>query len=241
MPELKIISKYGVGLDKIDLNSLKKYKVKLGWEGGVNKRSVSELVLSLIIIVLRKLNICNQNVIKGDFSQIKGSQLTGKKIGIIGCGNVGKDLIKLLQPFNLEFFVYDIVDYRNFYKKYNIQSVSLDHLLKKSDIISLHLPLDSSTKNILNNKNLNLVKENAIIINTARGGLIDENELKLKLKNNTIMGAAFDVFLNEPPNDKELINLSNFFGTPHIGGSSEEAILAMGRSAIKGLEVNKFL
>ena len=241
LPDLKIISKYGVGLDKIDFNSLKKHKIKLGWEGGVNKRSVSELVLGLVIIILRKLTLCNKNVISGNFSQIIGSQLTGKKFGIIGCGNVGKDVIRLLKPFDLDFLVYDIVNYKDFYKKNNVTRVTLDDLLKKSDIISLHVPLDKSTKNILNKNKLNLIKKNALLINTARGGLVDESELKIKLKNNTLKGAAFDVFMNEPPIDKELLNLSNFFATPHIGGSSEEAILAMGRSAINGLDVNEFV
>ena len=241
LPDLKVISKYGVGLNNIDMDSMRKFKVKLGWKEGVNKRSVSELVVGFAITMLRQLHICNNEVLSGEFNQIIGKQLTGKTFGIIGCGNVGKDLVKLLQPFGLKLLVFDIVDYSDFYNKYNIKKVTLDALLTQSDIISLHIPLNNSTKNILNKKKLSLLKRDAILINTARGGLIDEKILKNILMNNRIAGAAFDVFSSEPPTDFELLKLSNFFGTPHIAGSSLEAILAMGMSAIDGLEKNKLI
>ena len=241
LPNLKVISKYGVGLNNIDMDSMRKFKVKLGWKGGVNKRSVSELVIGFAITMLRELNICNNDVISGKFDQKIGKQLTGKTFGIIGCGNVGKDLVQLLKPFGLKILVYDIVDYYNFYKKHNIKKVSLDQLLIESDLISLHVPFDNSTDNILNKEKLSLIKKNTILINTARGGLIDEKELKKLLKNNSIAGAAFDVYSPEPPIDLEFLKLPNFFGTPHIGGSSFEAVLAMGRSAIDSLENNKFI
>ena len=157
LPELKVISKYGVGLDMIDMNSLNKYGVKLGWEAGVNKRSVSELTLSLIISSLRHVRLANNQITKGRWKQHIGSQLTNKRVGIIGCGNVGKDLIKLLKPFNCQIYVYDIRDYSEFYKENNIITLDLDDLLSQSDIVSLHIPLDKTTRNI----NLHLI----IIIN----------------------------------------------------------------------------
>ncbi len=241
LPDLKVISKYGVGLNNIDMNSLRKYKIRIGWKGGVNKRSVSELVLGFSINMLRQLNICNDFVKSGNFNQHIGRQLTGKTFGIIGCGNIGKDLVKLLQPFDAKLLVNDIINFDSFFKKYNVEYVKLSKLLTDSDIISLHVPLDNSTKNLLNKKNLSLLKKDAILINTARGGLIDENFLKDLLIKKKISGAAFDVYSIEPPKDYELLKLSNFFGTPHIGGSSIEAILAMGRSAIDGLDDNKFV
>ena len=119
----------------------------------------------------------------------------------------------------------------------NVLPVCLEVLLKESDIVTLHLPLDHSTKNILDKQKLSLMKKGAIVINYARGGLIDEKELKVKLKNNDLAGAGLDVFLVEPLVDIDFANMDNVFVTPHIGGSSEEAILAMGMSAIKGLDV----
>ena len=241
LPNLKVISKYGVGLDMIDFSALKKYKIKLGWEGGVNKRSVAELALAFTLTMLRNLPECNSYIKSGGFKQIVGEQLTGKSFGIIGCGNVGKELVNLLKPFDVKLYVFDKIFNEEYNLQNNIQFVHLDELLSKSDVISLHIPLDDSTKNILNQEKLSLLKKNAILINTARGGLVDEQELKNILINKKIAGAAFDVFSSEPSVDLDLLELPNFFGTPHIGGSTVESILAMGRSAINGLEINYFV
>ena len=144
----------------------------------------------------------------------------------------------LLQAFGCSVLVNDIQDYSDFYKKYNIEAVNLEELLSRSDIVTLHVPLDDSTRGMLNEQRLALVKPTAILINAARGGLIDEVSLKKMLKENRIAAAALDVFTEEPPQDRELLELPNFLVTPHIGGSAEEAILAMGRAAIDGLDIN---
>tara|TARA_B110000003_G_C16597744_1_gene514377 strand:+ start:183 stop:1025 length:843 start_codon:yes stop_codon:yes gene_type:complete len=239
LPKLKVIGKYGVGLDMLNLNAMRKFGVNLGWTGGVNKRSVSELVISLAISLLRMVPSANKDVLAGNWKMHVGTLLTGKTIGIVGCGNIGKDLIELLQNFHCEIIVNDIKNYNNFYKKFNIKAVNLDNLLMNSDIVTLHVPLDDSTSNILNESKLKMMKSSAILINTARGGLVDENALKESLKKKHIAAAAFDVLLNEPPTDYELICLDNFFVTPHIGGSANESILAMGIAAIEGLDNNK--
>lgn len=239
LPKLKVIGKYGVGLDMLNLNAMRKFGVNLGWTGGVNKRSVSELVISLAISLLRMVPSANKDVLAGNWKMHVGALLTGKTIGIVGCGNIGKDLIELLQNFHCEIIVNDIKNYNNFYKKFNIKAVNLDNLLMNSDIVTLHVPLDDSTSNILNESKLKMMKSSAILINTARGGLVDENALKESLKKKHIAAAAFDVLLNEPPTDYELICLDNFFVTPHIGGSANESILAMGIAAIEGLDNNK--
>ena len=238
LPELKVISKYGVGLDMIDLVSLRNHQKKLGWTQGVNKRSVSELTLTLIISLLRNVTYSNDQIKNGVWRQNIGNNLTGKKVGIIGCGNIGKDLVKILKPFNCNILVNDIVDFPDFYKLHNITPVDIEKLLSESDIITLHVPLNDKTKNILNSDKLKLIKSDAILINTARGGLVDEIFLKKMLIDNNLRAAAFDVFTEEPPRDYQLINLPNFVSTPHIGGSSDEAILAMGRAAIEGLDNN---
>jgi len=141
----------------------------------------------------------------------------------------------MLKPFDCKILVNDILDQTEFYKKHNILKVSLRELLLQSDVVTLHVPLDDSTHNILSSDRLSLMKSSAILINIARGGLIDEEALKLMLKEGRIAAAGLDVFSIEPPMDIELLNLPNFLVTPHIGGSSEEAILSMGRAAINGL------
>lgn len=236
LPDLKVIGKYGVGLDMIDLYAMKKYGVSLGWTGGVNKRSVSELVLSHSISLLHRSVFANTEVRKGKWYQVKGRQLSDCTVGIIGCGHVGKDLIELLQPFNCKILVHDILDFKDFYNKYKVTPVDLDDLLIRSDVVTLHLPLDASTKNIIDSQKLSLLKSDAILINLARGGLIDEVKLKEILINKRIAGAALDVFEVEPPIDLSFSHMENVLITPHIGGSSEEAIFSMGMAAIDGLE-----
>ncbi len=237
LPDLKVISKYGVGLDMIDMAALKEYNIKFGWKGGVNKRSVSELVIAFAITMLHRVHAANIEVKNGIWRQHIGGLLTGKTVGIIGCGYIGKDVAGLMKAFNCNVLANDILDFPEFYKQNEINPVSLEYLLKNSDVVTIHTPLDESTRNILNEERLGLMKPDSVLINLARGGLVDEIKLKKMLQNSDISGAAFDVFFNEPPEDQELISLPNFLATPHIGGSAKEAILAMGRAAIKGLEV----
>ena len=236
LPELKVIGKFGVGLDMIDLQALKKHKVKIGWTGGVNKRSVSELVVSSAIALLHRSVFANTEVRNNLWYQIKGRQLSDCTVGIIGCGNIGKDLVKLLKPFNCKVLSHDILNFKQFYQENNVMPVSLEELLAESDVVTLHLPLDQSTKNIINKDKLLMMKKNSILINLARGGLVDEVALKKILLEKKIAGAAIDVFEIEPPVDNEFALIDNVLITPHIGGSTEEAILAMGLAAIDGLK-----
>ena len=236
LPNLKVISKFGVGLDMIDLHALKKYGVKLDWSGGVNKRSVSELVVSFAIALLHRAVFANSEVKKGKWYQPKGFQLSNCTFGIIGFGHIGKDLVKLLKPFDCKILAHDIRNFKEFYKKNKVKSVGIEELIKKSDVVTLHLPLNESTKNFMNEERLQMLKSNAILINLARGGLIDEYVLKKMVLEKRIAGAALDVFEIEPPIDKELLTMDNVLITPHIGGSTEEAILAMGVAAIEGLD-----
>ena len=240
LPELQVIGKYGVGLDMIDLVAMRKHGKQLGWISGVNRRSAAELTLAFAIVMLRHVVAGNRDIISGSWRQMMGGQLTGRTVGIIGCGNIGKDLIKLLEPFNCPILVNDIRQYPEFYAKFKlIQQVSKEELLTHADVVTLHVPLDDSTRNMLTGERLSLMKPTAILINAARGGLVDETALKEMLKEKRLAAAAFDVFVQEPPKDQELLELPNFLATPHIGGSAEEAIIAMGHAAIDGLDNGK--
>lgn len=236
LPGLKVISKYGVGLDMMDLEAMERHNILLGWTGGVNKRSVSELVICSMIALLHRLSEAEREVRSGKWRQIRGRQITGKTIGIIGCGNIGKDLAVLLKSFDCRVLAHDIEDFPEFYEKYKIMPLGLEELLSLSDIVTLHIPLNSSTRNILDADRLEKMKNGACIVNMARGGLIDELKLKEMLQNGRLAGAALDVFNCEPPEDLELLNMPNVIASPHIGGSTEEAVIAMGRAAIEGLD-----
>ena len=236
LPDLKIIAKYGVGLDKIDLNAMSKYKKKLGWQPGVNKRSVAELTLAFMISSLRKLRFCQSEILSGNFYQVQGNNLSEKIVGIIGCGNVGKDLVELLKPFRCKVLVNDIKDYPLFFRENNVKKCSLNYLLKNSDIVTMHTPLTTKTKNMISLEELKMMKNSAVLINTARGGLIEESSLYEALKTKSINSAAFDVFENEPPVNNKLLKMSNFIMSPHISGSTKESIQNMGLAAIANLD-----
>lgn len=238
LPDLKIISKYGVGLDSLDLAALQARGIRLGWTGGVNRRSVAELVIGFAIAMLRHVPAANREVLGGRWRQHVGGQVSGRTVGLIGCGFVGKDVVRLLQPFGCRVLVYDIREYRSFYERYGVTPVSLEQLLAESDIVSLHVPLDDSTRLMLDDARLGRMQPSAVLINTARGQLVDEVALAQRLSDGRLAAAAFDVFAVEPPTDTHLLQLPNFLATPHIGGSAAEAILAMGRAAIDGLDTH---
>jgi phosphoglycerate dehydrogenase-like enzyme len=238
LPELQVISKYGVGLDNIDVDALNRHGKRLGWQGGVNRRSVSELALSFMISLLHGVPQAEAEVRSGLWRQFQGRQLTGKVVGIIGCGHVGKDLIMLLKPFGCRILACDILPQPDFYAEHGVEAVELSELLRLADIVSLHVPLNSGTANLLNMERLRQIKPRAVLVNTARGGIVDEAALKVALVEGHLAAAAFDVFASEPPEDRELLAFPNFMVTPHIGGSAVEAVLAMGRSAIEGLDDN---
>lgn len=236
LPDLKIVAKYGVGLDMIDLAAMSRRGIRLGWTGGVNKRSVSELVIAATISLLRHLPTATREVENGIWRQPMGGHLSGRTVGIVGCGHIGKDLVVLLKAFGCALLAHDIRDFPAFYARHGVIATGLDDLLGRADVVTLHLPLDDSTRGIIDARRLGLMRKDAVLINAARGGLVDEAALKAALIGGRLAGAAVDAFASEPPDDMELLRLPNFLATPHIGGSAEEAVLAMGRAAIDGLD-----
>jgi len=236
LPNLKIISKYGVGLNNIDLDECKKKNISIGWSGGVNRLSVAEMALGFMLMFSRNLFTTTNQLKNGTWNKSGGFQLSGKTVGIIGVGFIGKELIRLLKPFGCKILVNDIINQNEYYKEHNLIEVGKEELYKESDIISIHTPQDESTFNFITLNELSKMKDSVYILNTARGGLINEQDLKHALQNNIISGAAIDAYMEEPPTDKEFLELPNLICTPHIGGNAKEAIEAMGLSAIKHLK-----
>lgn len=239
LPELKIISKYGVGLDGLDIDAIARRGIRLGWTGGVNRRSVAELTLSFAIALVHRVPETAFGLRDGRWNKLVGRQLTGRTIGIIGCGFVGQDLVKLLAPFGVRVLAHDIRDYSEFYRAHGVTAVGLHELLAESDIVTLHVPLDQSTRGMIGAAELARMRPGSYFINAARGGLVDEDALADALEQKRLAGAACDVYVMEPEAHPRLLSLPTFLGTAHIGGSTEEAQLAMGRAAIEGLEHNR--
>ena len=236
LSKLKIIAKYGVGLDNLDIKSAKEFGIEIGWTGGVNKRSVAEQALAFMIGLRRNLFFSSFSLKEGKWNKEGGSLLSNCCVGIIGCGNIGSDLVHLLNPFNCRILICDLLDKKKLVDKYAITQVSLDKLLKKADIVSLHVPLTTLTHLMVDEEFLRKLKPSAHLINTSRGPIVSQKALKIALEQNTISGAALDVFETEPPQDLEFLSLPNLMITPHIGGNANESILAMGRSAIEHLK-----
>ena len=235
LPNLKYIAKYGVGIDNIDIDSCKEMGVLIGWTGGVNKRSVAELTLGYMLILMRNIFSSYSNLKKLKWIKDGGNSLYNKKIGIIGVGNIGQDLIKILSVFDCEILANDISENPLLSKKLNFKYVTKEFLYRNSDIITLHVPLTEKTKKMINMEIFNKMKSSSILINTSRGEVVCEKDLINAMKNNKIHSAALDVFQNEPLKNKELVCLPNVMCTPHIAGNSKEAVIQMGNSAIDHL------
>lgn len=239
LPELKVVSKLGVGLDRIDPAAMRRHGVRLGWTAGVNKRSVAELALCLALAALRHVVELNAAMRRAERPlQRMGRQLTGRVVGIHGCGQIGKELVLLLQPFACRVLACDIADYGDFYARHGVEPVDLPALLERSEVLSIHLPVTRETRYLYDARTLAKLRKDCVLINTARGRLIDENALKEALQRGDIAAAAIDAFAVEPPEDDELLSLDNFIATPHIGAGSEEARRRMGQTAIEGLTDN---
>ena len=234
-PKLKVISKYGVGLDNINFDDCKKHGVNVLYSQGINKRSVSEMTLGFILGLARNLIVTSNLLKNGTWKKDGGILLSGKTVGIIGVGNIGKDLISLLKPFNCEILVNDIVEQKTFYIENNLTEVSKEFIFKNADFITVHVPFNGTTKNIINKKSLSTMKSSSFIINTARAGIVNQEDLKWALQNKIIAGAAIDVYDKEPPKDNDILLLPNLINTPHIGGNAKEAVEAMGVSAIDNI------
>ncbi|WP_418641221.1 phosphoglycerate dehydrogenase [Sulfurimonas sp. ST-27] len=232
---LKIISKYGVGLNNIDKEACKKRGIAIGWTGGVNRLSVAEMALGFMLMFSRNLFMTTNELKSSVWNKSGGFQLSGKTVGIVGVGYIGKELVRLLKPFGCKILVNDIINQDEYYTQNDLIEVSKEELYRESDFITVHTPQDESTYNFITLNEMKMMKKTAYLLNTARGGLINENDLKYALKNGIIAGAAIDAYVEEPPTDKEFLELPNLICTPHIGGNAKEAVEAMGMSAIKHL------
>jgi D-3-phosphoglycerate dehydrogenase len=235
LPELRIVSKYGVGLDMIDLDAARRHGVSIRWAPGVNRQAVAELTICFMIALCRSVVPLARDLSTGEWRHVGGRQISSSTVGIVGCGHVGQQVARLSRAFGAEVVAHDIRDYADFYRETGVIPLTLEALLQRADIVTLHVPLDPSTRGMIDAKALALMKPGAFLINTARGGIVDEQALKRALVDGYLGGAAFDVFAIEPPVDRELLLLPAFIGTPHIGGGTREAVLAMGRAAIEGI------
>lgn len=222
--KLKLIARIGIGVDNLNLDLLKKQKIILTNTPDPQSESVAEFTLGLIICLTRNITLCDRLNRKGIWLRHKliDDVLTNKRIGIIGVGRIGSKVLKKLKLLGVKkIFCYDKDQTKlDKYKKY---SRSLNFIKKNSDIISLHIPLNKKSKNLINKKFIKECKNNPVIVNTSRGEIINEVDLIKALKDRTISGAALDVFKNEPLINKEFLKLKNCILTSHIAAMTKTA------------------
>ena len=222
----KIIARVGVGLDNIDEEAAKTKNIRVinAVEGAMN--AVAELVLGLMLSLARQTARGDREIRNGNWlkKELKGTELRGKYLGIIGLGNIGKRLGRLARALNMNIIGYDVIPIdEEFSKEVGLLKADLNTLLQSSDYISIHVPLLDSTYHLLDAQKMSTMKKTAKIINTSRGGVVDEDALYDALKNGTLGGAALDVFEKEPATENKLAELDNVILTPHIGAQTKEA------------------
>jgi D-3-phosphoglycerate dehydrogenase len=234
-PQLAVISKFGVGLDNVDLAHCARRSVAVLSSPGVNAFAVAELTLGFMIAVARRIAISTHHLKSGRWVRHGGVQVFGKQVGLVGLGHVGKRTAEVVQAVGCSVMAHDLLDLRDYGAARSIRFGSLDEVLATSDFVSLHVPLTPATRRLIGRRQLQAMKRSAFLINTARGGIVDESDLADALADGTIAGAASDVFAEEPTTNTRLLSLENFIGTAHIGGNSREAIRAVGLAAVDNL------
>lgn len=237
--QLQVISRYGIGLDNVDLIAANKKSIIVYNTPEAPSVAVAELTLSLILNLLKKIGKVDRDIRNDKWKPEIGNLLTEKTVGIIGLGRIGKKVVQYLQPFHPKILAYEINPDEKFVANYKIDLVSLDTLLSTSDIITNHVPLTKETRHLISKREFEKMKTNAVLINCARGGIVDENTLYESLKNKRIAGAAIDAFEDEP-NTGKLKELDNIILTPHIGTYTVETRKNMeietANNLIKGLK-----
>ncbi|MDI6839564.1 MAG: D-2-hydroxyacid dehydrogenase [bacterium] len=230
MQQMKLIIRGGVGLDNIDADYAKSKGIKVVNTPGASSASVAELALAHMFAISRHIARGTQSIKEGQWEKkaLTGIELSGKTLGIIGVGRVGKELAKRATALGM-----NVIGYDPYVKAVEgIKLVDLDTLIRTSDYISLHIPLTSETKHIIGKAGFEKMKPGVVIVNCARGGVIDESALLDALKSGKLAGAGLDVFETEPPAKSELMGLPNVTFTPHIGASTKEAQERIGKEVV---------
>jgi D-3-phosphoglycerate dehydrogenase len=222
----KIIARVGVGLDNIDVDAAKTKGIRVinAVEGAMN--AVAELVLGLMLSLAREIPRADREIRNGKWlkKELMGTELSGKYLGIVGLGNIGKKLAKHARALNMNIIGYDVIPISDdFSREVGLIKADLDTLISSADYISFHVPFTESTHHLVNSQLLAKMKKNVYLINTSRGEIIDENALYDALKEGKIAGAALDVFESEPATGNKLATLPNVICTPHIGAQTKEA------------------
>jgi D-3-phosphoglycerate dehydrogenase len=232
---LKVISRYGIGVDQVDLATAKAKNIVVCNTPGANANAVADLAFALLLNIARKVTILDRKTREGQWPRSNGIEIYGKTIGILGLGATGKAVARRATGFSMKIIAYDPFIDMEFARSYGVISTDFDTVIRKADFLSLHLPLTDLTRHEISVDVMKSMKKGAIIINTARGGLIDESAAYELLVSGHLGGLGLDVYEEEPPKKMPLFDLENVVLTPHTAAHTAEAIAAMADMAVQNL------
>ncbi len=236
-PKVKAIAKMGAGLDTVDITAATRHNAIVFHTPGANNQAVADHTFGLILNVARKINYCDRSLRENrwEHTKIMGLEIWQKTLGLIGLGAIGRCVALRAKGFQMKIVAYDPFWPTAFADEQGIEQVDLEELLKVSDIVSIHVPLIAETKWMIDEKSLTLMKPSAILVNAARGGIVNETDLYQALKNKVIAGAGLDVFENEPPTNSVLLDLDNVVLTPHTAAFTFEGMNNMSLGVVEQL------
>jgi D-3-phosphoglycerate dehydrogenase / 2-oxoglutarate reductase len=227
---LRVVVRFGSGTDNVDLEAARRRGVRVAATPGANARSVAELAIGLLLALARHLVLHDRDVRSGSWSRRTGMELAGRRLGVVGYGAVGRQVAGIATALGMEVVATD-----PWVREAEVPLVDLETLLTSSDAVTLHAPLADDTRAMIGPAELGRMRPRALLVNTSRGGLVDELALAEALAAGRIGGAAFDVFEHEPPEGSRLLELDNFVASPHAGGATAEAVTRAGVAAVREL------
>jgi D-3-phosphoglycerate dehydrogenase len=233
-PRLKVLSRCGAGLDNVDLEAARRLGIVVRNAPAAPREAVAELALALILAALRRIPQSDGRLRRGEWKPVMGNLLRGKTVGIVGMGGVGRRLVELLEPFDVRILAVESRPDRAYLRLSGVRLVSLPALLASSDVVSLHVTLDAATRGMIGARALRRMRPQAVLVNTARGELVDERALVEALRRGRLGGAALDVYAKEPYRGP-LTRLPNVILTPHMGSYAREARVRMESDAVENL------
>ena len=241
--KLKILTKHGIGVDNIDVKAASSKGIVVTNAPGTNSDAVADLTIGLFLSLARSIPFADRSVKEGTWPRMVGVQINGKVLGIIGLGQIGKRVAQRALGFDMRILAHDVFKDEAYATKWEITYASLDEVLAESDFLSIHVPISPSTRGLIGERELNLMKKEAFLVNISRGDIVDEEALYRVLVEGRIRGAALDVFTSEPPVGSPLLTLDNVILTPHMGAYTYEALKETGmvcaRSIVDVLEGRK--
>jgi len=233
--KLKVISRYGTGVDRVDLAAAKAKNIVVCNTPGANSKAVADLTFGLILSLARKINILDKKIREGEWPRSNGTELHGKILGILGLGSIGREVARRAAGFSMKVIACDPFIDREYAAANGIAEVDFDTIIRKADVLTLHLPLTEQTRNIISAGAMQAMNKGAFIVNTARGEVLEVDAAYELLREGHLGGLALDVYEIEPPGKLPIFELENVVATPHTAAHTEEATQAMANMSVQNL------